>query len=55
LYDETKNESHRIGKNQRQYVKRSATLPVGYANLLASLKTRVRAAQLRAMVPSIAS
>jgi predicted nuclease of restriction endonuclease-like (RecB) superfamily len=39
-----------LAKTSRQAGKPSAALPVGYANLLADLKARVRAAQLRAAV-----
>jgi hypothetical protein len=50
LYDETKDDSHRFGKTSGQGGKLPGALPVGYANLLADLKARVRAAQLRAVV-----
>ena len=39
-----------LAKTSGQDGKPSAALPVGYANLLADLKARVRAAQLRAVV-----
>jgi hypothetical protein len=47
----TKRKTTAIGlsKTSRQDGKPSAALPVGYGNLLADLKARVRAAQLRAV------
>jgi len=39
-----------LAKPSDQDGKPNAALPVGYANLLADLKARVRAAQLRAVV-----
>ena len=39
-----------LTKTGRQAGRRSATLPAGYGKLLADLKVRVRAAQLRAVV-----
>jgi hypothetical protein len=50
LYDETKNNSRRVGKKQRTGWQTAIALPAGYTTLLADLKARVRAAQLRAVV-----
>jgi hypothetical protein len=50
LYDETKDDSHRFGKTSGQGGKLPGALPAGYTTLLADLKARVRAAQLRAVV-----
>jgi hypothetical protein len=50
LYDETNNDRHRFEKITGGDAKPSTTLAVGYASLLTDIKTRVRAAQLRAAV-----
>jgi prepilin-type processing-associated H-X9-DG protein len=50
LYDETKDDSHRFGKTSGMGGKLPGALPAGYTTLLADLKARVRAAQLRAVL-----